>query len=235
MRNKKTILFLCLLLSGMLILTGCTKSEAPETETPAAEIQEEPAQQEEIQTAAEEPAEAPAPESDPQSDPEPEPQTETPAVQPEVSSQAAEEPQSEPDPEPETEKIPAVTFSISCETAIASDELDDSIREVLPADGWILGTVTVEIEEGESVFDVLQRVCSTYGIALEHSKSPVYNSAYIEGIGHLYEFDCGNLSGWEYSVNGWYPNYGCSNAFLTDGDVVCWKYTCDLGKDIGAY
>ena len=43
---------------------------------------------------------------------------------------------------------------------------------------------------------------------------------YIEGINNLYEFDCGEQSGWMYSVNGWFPNYGCSRYQLKDGDVV---------------
>lgn len=33
----------------------------------------------------------------------------------------------------------------------------------------------------------------------------MYNSAYIEGINNLYEFDCGELSGWMYKVNGLVP------------------------------
>ncbi len=43
----------------------------------------------------------------------------------------------------------------------------------------------------------------------------------------------GNLSGWMYSVNGWFPNYGCSRYALKDGDIVEWRYTCDLGYDVG--
>ena len=65
--------------------------------------------------------------------------------------------------------------------------------------------------------------------------TPIYNSAYIEGIANLYEFDCGELSGWMYKVNGWFPNYGCSRYRLTEGDVVEWVYTCDLGNDVGGY
>ena len=55
----------------------------------------------------------------------------------------------------------------------------------------------------------------------------------IEGIANLYEFDVGQLSGWMYSVNDWFPNYGCSRYQLMDGDVIEWKYTCDLGNDVG--
>ena len=68
---------------------------------------------------------------------------------------------------------------------------------------------------------------------MEFSVTPIYDSAYIEGIANLYEFDCGELSGWMYRVNGWFPNYGCSRYVLQDGDTVEWLYTCDLGEDVG--
>ena len=57
----------------------------------------------------------------------------------------------------------------------------------------------------------------------------------IEGIGNLYEFDCGELSGWMYTVNGQAPNYGCSQYQLEDGDVVEWIYSCDMGRDANGY
>ena len=127
------------------------------------------------------------------------------------------------------------TFSIECSTILNNlSDLNEEKREVLPSDGIILNTCTVTFYEGESVFDVLQRVCRENGIQMEASWTPIYNSAYVEGIHNLYEFDCGELSGWMYRVNGWYPNYGCSRYVLEQGDVVEWRYTCrDLGKDIG--
>ena len=85
------------------------------------------------------------------------------------------------------------------------------------------------------MFDVLQQVCRAQGIHMESTWTPAYNSAYIEGIGNLYEFDCGELSGWMYKVNDWFPNYGCSRYQLHEGDNVSWLYTCDMGVDIGGY
>ena len=70
-------------------------------------------------------------------------------------------------------------------------------------------------------------------IHLEFEDTPIYNSVYIEGIANIYEFDCGELSGWMYKVNGWFPNYGCSRYQLKAGDKIEWVYTCDLGNDIG--
>lgn len=126
------------------------------------------------------------------------------------------------------------TFSIECSTILNNlSELEPEKLECVPSDGVILATMSVTFYEGESVFDVLQRVCKEQGIQMEASWTPIYNSAYVEGIHNLYEFDCGSLSGWMYRVNGWYPNYGCSRYGLKQGDVVEWRFTCDLGADVG--
>lgn len=130
-------------------------------------------------------------------------------------------------------KKPTCTISISCATILNNmDKLDKDKKGLVPKDGWILQSITVEFEEGETVFDLLKRVCMDKKIHMEFSWTPMYNSAYIEGIHNLYEFDCGSLSGWMYSVNGVYPNYGCSKAVIKEGDVIRWVYTCDLGKDV---
>ena len=133
-----------------------------------------------------------------------------------------------------TEKALTCTISIDCKTIL--DNLDDlraSKADYVPADGWILYKSTVEFEQGDTVFDVLKRVTKAAGIQMESKWTPMYNSYYVEGINQLYEFDCGEQSGWMYSVNGWYPNYGCSSYELKDGDKIEWRYTCDLGSDVG--
>ena len=113
-------------------------------------------------------------------------------------------------------------------------DLDPDKLEVLPADGIILAETEAGFSDGESVYDLLVRVTRANGIHMEAAYTPVYDSAYIEGIGNLYEFDCGEGSGWTYSVNGVFPNYGCSKYLLSDGDRVEWHYTCDFGRDVGA-
>lgn len=135
----------------------------------------------------------------------------------------------------QTEKMNICTISIVCDTILDNMEnLDDGKEAYVPANGTILATSSVEFEEGETVFDVLKRVCEYAGIQLEYSWTPMYDSYYIEGINHLYEFDCGNESGWMYKVNGWFPNYGCSAYSLKDGDSIVWCYTCNgLGADVG--
>ena len=114
------------------------------------------------------------------------------------------------------------------------DNLKEGKNKYVPSNGVILSSSTVQFVEGETVFDVLKRACSYAGIQLEYSYTPLYESYYIEGINNLYEFDCGEQSGWMYKVNGWFPNYGCSSYELKAGDVIVWCYTCNgLGADVG--
>ncbi|MCK9862473.1 DUF4430 domain-containing protein [Paenibacillus sp. ATY16] len=129
-----------------------------------------------------------------------------------------------------------VTLSVSAATILNNlDSFNKDKLEVLPKDGVIYPKQKVTFYEGESVFDVLLREMKKNKIHMEFEMTPIYNSNYVEGIQNIYEFDCGELSGWMYKVNGWFPNYGASRYALKDGDVVEWVYTCDLGRDVGGY
>ena len=128
------------------------------------------------------------------------------------------------------------TITIHCDTVLNNlNLLEEAKVPYVPADGVILPEITVEFAPGESVFDVLQRVCEAADIPLEYSWTPLYDSYYLEGICHLYEFDCGAESGWMYQVNGSFPNYGCSSYEIHPGDRIEWLYSCiGLGADLGA-
>lgn len=130
----------------------------------------------------------------------------------------------------ETDNQLTCSLSIRCDNAVGK-----SIKKavVIPDDGVIFSKKSVEFYNGESVFNVLVREMKKNKIHLEFVNIPLYNSAYIEGINNLYEFDCGELSGWMYKVNNRFPNYGCSQYVLKNGDKIEWVYTCDLGKDVG--
>ena len=134
----------------------------------------------------------------------------------------------------DTSVVWTCTLSVNCSTILDNmDKFNMDKIDVLPTDGVILPATQVAFYKGESVFDVLLRTTQKNRIQMEYEMTPIYNSNYIEGIHNLYEFDCGELSGWMYKVNGWFPNYGCSRYQLCDGDVVEWVYTCDLGRDVG--
>jgi len=127
-----------------------------------------------------------------------------------------------------------VTIAIRCGTILNNmGKLRSGKERFVPSNGIIMPAKTVSFTDGETVFNVLQRETRAAGIQMEFSNNPMFNSVYIEGINNLYEFDCGELSGWMYKVNGWFPNYGCSQYKLKQGDVIEWVYTCDLGNDVG--
>lgn len=148
-------------------------------------------------------------------------------------------PSGKPEPvEPQEQTVAPVqktiTLSVNCATVFDNmKKLKAGKEEILPDDGNILPPTAVVINEGESVFDVLVRVCKDNKIHMEYKWTPIYNSAYIMGIGNLYEFDCGGNSGWMYKVDDWFPNYGCSRYVLEGGENVQFLYTCKLGYDIG--
>ena len=135
---------------------------------------------------------------------------------------------------PQSEKL--CTITIRCDTVFANEtQLNMDKAPYLPSDGEVLPVTTVEFSEGDTVFTVLQRACETAGIMLEYAWTPLYDSYYVEGINHLYEFDCGFESGWMYKVNGQFPNYGCSSYKLQGGEEIVWCFTCvGLGEDVGA-
>jgi hypothetical protein len=125
-------------------------------------------------------------------------------------------------------------LSVACETILKNlDSFNKDKLELLPSDGTILPLGEVPFYEGESVFNLLQREMKKHKIHLEFSITPLYNTHYIEAINNIYEFDCGELSGWMYKVNGQFPGYSSSRYLLQDGDIVEWLYTCDLGHDLG--
>jgi hypothetical protein len=136
-------------------------------------------------------------------------------------------------PESET-----VFISIECENIVNNwGDLDPELQsgEFVPPDGVILEKTEYVLRPGDTVFDILDRSVRYNRIHMEYQGANfnVYNSVYVQGINNLYEFSCGPLSGWMYTVNGVFPNYGCSKYELKNGDVIEWLYTCDLGRDVG--
>lgn len=126
-------------------------------------------------------------------------------------------------PEPET--VNTVSVMVDCSDVLDNMEsLKEEKRGIIPQNGIMYANSKVEIQEGDSVFDVLKRALISSGVHLEFSLTPVYNSAYIEGIGNLYEFDCGERSGWKFSVNGEVPRVGCSDVLVKPSDKIVFFY-----------
>ena len=125
------------------------------------------------------------------------------------------------DTETKQNVIGEVTLSIRCDVLVG---MTDS--EYVPKDGVILETMTLEIEKGDTVYDILAEATRKNRIHMETSGTG--ELAYIEGIAYLYELQFGDLSGWVYSVNGESASVGCGSYELSDGDEILWEYTLEL-------
>lgn len=114
-----------------------------------------------------------------------------------------------------------VTLTIRCDTVKG---LTDA--RYIPDSAVILPEASYKIAENATVYDVLVQAAKKNQLQLD------CRGTYVAGISHLYEFDFGNLSGWMYRVNGVFPDVGCGEYQLSDGDRIEWLYTCDLGRDL---
>lgn len=116
-----------------------------------------------------------------------------------------------------------VTFSVDCSTAVAAG---NETAQAISSDGIILKPMSIVLEEGATPFDALQKS----GLVVSYSRDVF--GVFIKSIQSLAVNACGSESGWLYSVNGTYPGRSCSKYTLKDGDVVCWRYTCENGADV---
>ena len=119
--------------------------------------------------------------------------------------------------------IGTVTLTIRCDAVPDLDKIDH-----LPSDGSMLTTETYEIEAGQTVYDILVEAARKHSLHLD--ATGMGDAMYVRGIGHLYEMEHGDLSGWNYKVNGVIPSMGCAAYTLSDGDEIVWEYTLTVGK-----
>ena len=114
-----------------------------------------------------------------------------------------------------------VKLYIGCINAV-NDGIRNRDYEYIPADGIILNT-DCNLQQDDTVASLLKRVLKEKGIMLN------YSSHYIVGIGGLNQYACGQASGWLYSVNGVFPQYGCDEYNLKSGDKIKILYTVKSG------
>lgn len=104
-----------------------------------------------------------------------------------------------------------ITFSVDCS---------------LVSDKEMIQKTKVGIEENDTAYSVLVRVCRENGLTVVNSGSKL--TPYIYGIGDLYEAEYGTTSGWGYKVNGTAPSVGAGSYVLKDGDELQWLYVPDV-------
>ena len=128
-------------------------------------------------------------------------------------------------PVSEPERKETVSLLVECSDLLDNiDHLKEEKRSLIPQNGIIFSKSEIEIQENESAFDILKRELISAGIHIEFALTPVYDSVYIEGINNIYEFDCGERSGWKYSVNGKYPPIASSEYKVKSGDKIVFTY-----------
>lgn len=119
----------------------------------------------------------------------------------------------EPKKQEKKEEKQYCSLVVSCSHILNHKDLLESNYQV-PSQG-VIYSQQVQIEEGDSVLSVLRKS----GLRIDAS------GGYVKGIDNLYEFDCGNESGWTYSVNGKKPNMSASQYKVKKNDKIKWIYT----------
>ncbi|MBE5866886.1 MAG: hypothetical protein E7292_11895 [Lachnospiraceae bacterium] len=114
--------------------------------------------------------------------------------------------------------------------------------------GMIVEATQVPFQSGESIARVTLRLLDAFQIGCVYGETDdkgfylsaiqnfvVDNTPYVE----MGEFDAGSGSGWMVTWNkggkdkDWFIDKGASEFTVTEGDIIRWQYTCQLGADIG--
>lgn len=119
-----------------------------------------------------------------------------------------------------------VTVSVDCSAVLAAMErIDERINQasVIPKDGIVIASRETAVAEGATAFDALVAAARERRVAVDYVGS-LYG-VYVRGIGHIYEFGFGDMSGWVYEVNGESPDVSAGEFVLSEGDSVEFIYT----------
>ncbi|MCL2159052.1 MAG: DUF4430 domain-containing protein [Oscillospiraceae bacterium] len=129
----------------------------------------------------------------------------------------------------------------------ASELMRDENGKIIPGEGLVCialygkdgaiildeTLVYVDYKKEVSVADLSRDICREKNIPIAFAG--MGSMSYVSGIGNVFEFDDGPESGWIYSVNGEYQGVGCGSYILKEREYVEWRYSLDLGRDLGAY
>jgi hypothetical protein len=97
----------------------------------------------------------------------------------------------------------------------------------------LLEKTSILWQEGDTVFDALEKATKKYDIPFKFSGLRV--APYVSSIGGIEEFDHGVKSGWMVAVNGEVISKSSGAYVLKEHDIIEWVYTTDLGRDIQSY
>lgn len=116
---------------------------------------------------------------------------------------------------------------IDCKTILDNmEDFNADKADILPEDGVILAEAEYAIAEGATAMDILTAAAQANDIVIDAG------DGYVKGIANIYEFDCGEKSGWMYLVNGAFASVGADEYEVQEGDVISFLYSCDWGNDL---
>lgn len=121
------------------------------------------------------------------------------------------------------------------EIPIGKNSITLSVDTKTIGGGYHINNKEMELEPRDTAYDVLERAIGKSNLKTTGTGSSLYVASMELNGKWVGEFDYGSGSGWMYNVNGKYPNISAGAYRLKAGDDVNWRYTTDLGEDLGHY
>ena len=137
----------------------------------------------------------------------------------------------------------AVFFSPESFTAHAADSLgtvtvvfeNTTLSEDDGAAWYGSYTAEIEIADADTLETILTKAGEKLGLELVISSGDY--GLYIEEAGGLKEADGGDMGGFLFTINGWFPDAGIGNYSVSNGieagDTIALLYSCAWGADVG--
>jgi len=124
------------------------------------------------------------------------------------------------------------TIQINCSLLVGEDLTGTGLETLVPESGMILKTTEVNLNPGDTVYDVTLQVTKNQKIHMASEGSLAMGNLYISAISNIYEKAYNSKSGWVYLINGIQPGVGSGVKRLEPGDKLVWAYSLDLGNDL---
>lgn len=122
-----------------------------------------------------------------------------------------------------------VYIQIRCDKVAEVPEklTDPELAQYIPDDGVALARLKYIANDGDSALHILEKICSNKNIEINKTTEGV-----IQSIGYFKNGDCGQGSGWVYTVNGKLMDENPADYIVRDGDEIVWAFSLNGGSDI---
>jgi hypothetical protein len=115
-----------------------------------------------------------------------------------------------------------------------------TVEKLTLGEGYIVEPTLVTLSGSQTAEDVTKSLLtSRFPGVTAYKSGGSGDSFYLKGVydpsrgGLLSEFSLGSKSGWMITVNNFFIRASAGTDALSDGDVIRWQYTTQLGSDLG--